>query len=656
MKNKLMLKKLAAFLLSSAVIVITSAISGISAFAAGIEVNSAEAMQSAVDSAGTDAATLTLTADITASSSIIIGEGQNITIDLSGFTLARNLSSPEAKGSVIIVEGGSLTVKDSSQEHKGVITGGASDFGGGISCLKKQTIPSSLTLSGVTFKDNKAGSGGAVYADSGCTVTVSGCTFEGNSAEKGGAVAVMGNVTLDGCAVKNNSAEICGGGIYVNAKDQDKVTIKGKTVFSGNSSGTEGGAVYAENGKLVVSDASFTDNQAVVSGGAVAIAKTGEAELTKGAFSRNKCGKNGGAVLNEGALLLKESSLTENSAEYGGGIYNSGALTVTGTEITVNNCTQNGGGIFQNDGTVTLGGGLTRIKDNTKNDDENNQNDIAFGTISKITVTGKFERSTRIGLNISDLQTEITTGYGKNNTVSANNYFFVNNEEYRISPDNKKTEVVIEKDPNSIRYTTKTLVEVYSGEKRISKNEYSAPADAWSKAVNSAGSDKETVITLVGDWQSSEMYELGSEKHITIDLNGHYIKRDLNYDKKSKGGLFSVKDKALLTIKDSSPESPGYDGIKGGVLTGGASSDTGGRFEITGKGKVIMNGGTIYDCITDEDGGAVRIADGEFTLTGGRIYHCQTIDSADNCEGGAIFLDKGTVRIRQDILPPTKES
>ena len=122
-------------------------------------------------------------------------------------------------------------------------------------------------------------------------MTVSGCTFEGNSAEKGGAVAVMGNVTLDGCAVKNNSAEICGGGIYVNAKDQDKVTIKGKTVFSGNSSGTEGGAVYAENGKLVVSDASFTDNQAVVSGGAVAIAKTGEAELTKGAFSRNKCGK-----------------------------------------------------------------------------------------------------------------------------------------------------------------------------------------------------------------------------------------------------------------------------------------------------------------------------------------------------------------------------
>lgn len=109
--------------------------------------------------------------------------------------------------------------------------------------------------------------------------------------------------------------------------------------------------------------------------------------------------------------------------------------------------------------------------------------------------------------------------------------------------------------------------------------------------------------------------------------------------------MFTVKGKAVLTIKDSSPESTGYDGIKGGVLTGGASSDTGGCFDIIEKGKVIMNGGTIYDCITDEDGGAVRITDGEFTLTNGRIYHCQTIDSADNCNGGAIFLDKGTVRI-----------
>ncbi len=271
MKNKLMLKKLAAFLLSSAVIVITSAISGISAFAAGIEVNSAEAMQSAVDSAGTDAATLTLTADITASSSIIIGEGQNITIDLSGFTLGRNLSSPEAKGSVIIVEGGSLTVKDSSQEHKGVITGGASDFGGGISCLKKQTIPSSLTLSGVTFKDNKAGSGGAVYADSGCTVTVSGCTFEGNSAEKGGAICLWDETLLEAryCRFTDNRTEEDGGAVYVeDAPADNKAILFESCVFRGNRADRDGGALFICDDGVALSNTEITKNSAKKRGGA----------------------------------------------------------------------------------------------------------------------------------------------------------------------------------------------------------------------------------------------------------------------------------------------------------------------------------------------------------------------------------------------------
>lgn len=154
MKTKMIFKKISAFLLISAVIMTASTLYGISVSAADITVNSPETLQNAVDSAGTNAATLTLTADITANSSIVIGEGQNITIDLSGFTLGRNLNSPEAKGSVIIVEGGTLTIKDSSSEQKGCITGGSStDFGGGISCLKKEKIPSSLTLNNITLKD-----------------------------------------------------------------------------------------------------------------------------------------------------------------------------------------------------------------------------------------------------------------------------------------------------------------------------------------------------------------------------------------------------------------------------------------------------------------------------------------------------------------------
>ena len=609
MKTRLLLKKIAVFLFSSALIITTSAIAGIGVSAAGITVNSTEALQNAVDSAGTNAATLTLTSNITANSSIVIGNGQNITIDLGGFTLGRSLDSAETKGSVIIVEGGSLTVKDSSQEHTGCITGGAaSDFGGGISCLKKDKVSSSLTLNSVAFKNNKAMSGGAVYVDNGCTMTANGCIFDGNSAKKGGAVAAMGDVTLDGCTIKSNSAEFYGGGIYVNTKD--KAVIKGKNVFSGNSSGTDGGAVYAENGKLTVSDTSFTENQAVVSGGSIVTAKTVSAELNKASFSLNKCHQNGGAILNEENFLLKESSLTDNNAEYGGGI-------------------------FQNDGTVTLGGGLTKIKSNTINGDENYQNDVAFSSFSKITVTGKFERGTRIGLNLSDWQTEATTGYGKNNTVSANNYFFMDNEEYRISSDSQKKEVVIEKNPNSVRNTTKTLVEVYSGEQRISKNEYGTPADAWSKAVNATASDKETVITLGGDWVSSEMAEIGSEKHITIDLNGHYIKRDLNYDKKSKGAIYSDGGEIYL---------------KKVTFSGNQCRDYGGAICLWDETLLEVRSCKFYDNRTEEDGGAVYVEDAPADHKAILFESCIFRGNRADRDGGAFFIcDDGVALSNTEI-------
>lgn len=80
MKTKMIFKKISAFLLISAVIMTASTLYGISVSAADITVNSPETLQNAVDSAGTNAATLTLTADITANSSIVIGEGQNISL------------------------------------------------------------------------------------------------------------------------------------------------------------------------------------------------------------------------------------------------------------------------------------------------------------------------------------------------------------------------------------------------------------------------------------------------------------------------------------------------------------------------------------------------------------------------------------------------
>ena len=157
-----------------------------------------------------------------------------------------------------------------------------------------------------------------------------------------------------------------------------------------------------------------------------------------------------------------------------------------------------------------------------------------------------------------------------------------------------------------------------------------------------------TVITLGDDWTEDELLTVKEYQNITLDLNGHTIKRNRNRSMKSDGSVFRVSKKAVLTLRDSNPKTPGYNGVKGGVVTGGACSGKGGGVCIDEGGEFRMEGGTIYDCIA-VDGGAVGISGsgdgGVFAMTGGRIYSCKALESAGECYGGAVYLGQGTVTV-----------
>ena len=74
-----------------------------------------------------------LTKDIAISECLRIPEGNPVTIDLNGHMINRGLTECQDIGSVIRVEPGAvLTIKDSSNDNSGSITGGASWNGGGI--------------------------------------------------------------------------------------------------------------------------------------------------------------------------------------------------------------------------------------------------------------------------------------------------------------------------------------------------------------------------------------------------------------------------------------------------------------------------------------------------------------------------------------------
>ena len=82
MKTRLLIKKTAAALLVSAVMVSSSTLTAINVSAAGAEVDTAEALQTAIKNAELNPTKLTLTADIIADANIVIDTAQDITIDL----------------------------------------------------------------------------------------------------------------------------------------------------------------------------------------------------------------------------------------------------------------------------------------------------------------------------------------------------------------------------------------------------------------------------------------------------------------------------------------------------------------------------------------------------------------------------------------------
>ena len=175
--------------------------------------------------------------------------------------------------------------------------------------------------------------------------------------------------------------------------------------------------------------------------------------------------------------------------------------------------------------------------------------------------------------------------------------------------------------------------------------------DLWSNIGPVAASDRTTEIKLHANWDIYEEKTLSIEHcNVFIDLNGHSIIRHTEKDKQVKnGGVFVLDLGARLTILDSDPDSAGYDGIRGGVITGGASTNSGGAFTVKDKSELTITGGTIYKCTTNEHGGAVMLTGGSkqptFKMTGGRIYACQSIGAFFNCHGGAIYADKANVSL-----------
>ena len=179
-------------------------------------------------------------------------------------------------------------------------------------------------------------------------------------------------------AVRGDLDILAGGKITIKSVGTQKAIIDATNLKTSFASGFGDAAIdVKENAYFILNGVTVTG----ASIGAVWIADTSTAEISNSLITNNTItvasagsylNPNGGGITNYGTLLLKDSTISNNSAAgSGGGIFNnsgfnnSGTVTITNTTISNNSAEKSGGGISNGDGTYSYTAGTITINNTT---------------------------------------------------------------------------------------------------------------------------------------------------------------------------------------------------------------------------------------------------------------------------------------------------
>ncbi|MBR5341385.1 MAG: hypothetical protein IK151_05615 [Erysipelotrichaceae bacterium] len=183
------------------------------------------------------------------------------------------------------------------------------------------------------------GNGGAVSALTGSAVNISNeSVLAGNSAYKnGGAVYSKANVVLRGSigtSESGNSARENGGGIYM---DSETVFTMYSTSTIDNNTSTNGGGLYTI-GVARISGGNLSNNIADGLGGGVYVAEDSELTISSSSTFIDNEAARGGAIYDNGYVLMNNGSLTGNIAsEKGGAVFVADDCTFAMSGGSINN-------------------------------------------------------------------------------------------------------------------------------------------------------------------------------------------------------------------------------------------------------------------------------------------------------------------------------
>lgn len=304
--------------------------------------------------------TIKLLQDITASTDdtpIVIAGGVTLTIDLNGHILDRNAVNKEtgaataATGKRIITNNGTLTVtsSDTTTQHAGKIVGKAWIPGSGEKVLS----------GGVLCGGSGNETGGVIYSYNKNCLTLSNINIAGNNCTGSAGVYIGSCANITDCSFIYNYA-YNGGAIYSNITsdpsiDTDYINISGCT-FDHNYAAVpngSGGAIYRDRGRYVITNSTFSNNQAYW-GGAISSDYEPAADtttITNCIFTGNSAIQGGSGHKNKGGAIfactnytIDQCTFTNNylyncswNTQIGGGIYLAHGGTATITDSTFSN-------------------------------------------------------------------------------------------------------------------------------------------------------------------------------------------------------------------------------------------------------------------------------------------------------------------------------
>jgi len=242
-------------------------------------------------------------------------------LNLIGAGAATTIIDGEGIGSVILNGHHGVTVSNVTMRNGGGDYGGGVGDGGNIyNCGYPHnasiTISDSVIVGGrVRRGHGNDGYGGAIYNCADSTVTIINTTISGNRAEVGGAICNGGKLTIRNSTFSDNNVRQDKAGAIAN---YGLVVIDNST-FSRNNSRSigrggaiqNGGILYHAAGTLIISNSTFSGNEAG-GGGGIFNVKGSRTVLQNSIVANNLGGNCSGSLTSRGYNLSSDASCTFN--------------------------------------------------------------------------------------------------------------------------------------------------------------------------------------------------------------------------------------------------------------------------------------------------------------------------------------------------------